>query len=593
MIVPCIDVMDGQAVQLVGGERKALDLGAPDAWLERFAPFEWIHGIDLDAAKGQGHNEALLVPLLRERKVRVGGGVRSLEAATRWVEHGAAQVIVGTRAFGEQGWDEAFLDALVEAIGKEKLCLAIDTRNRKIQTRGWQSDQAGDALQLVREASRWASAVLCTVVEKEGQMAGTDLEWLSQIRAAFDGQLIAAGGIATLAEVDALLSQGIQVALGMALYTGKLPLPALEDRARQSKVWRASIFASQAYLPPPRASLEPGTLDLSGNENPLGPPPGVEEVVARVSHRLHEYPEAGSERVRQAWADRLALPVEQLVVGNGSDELIHLIGLLTLDAQSQMVTSHPSFLRYFSAGQLAGAEIRTVPLNRDYAQDLEALADACDARTRLVWIANPHNPTGTLIGRKAFETFLDRVPKTAVVVLDEAYAEFIAEGVETPRARDYMEHPVTVIGLQTLSKAFGLAGLRLGAAFGPRWFMEGMWRIREPFSVNAVAQEVGVWALGQNDWLRTSVKTCQTLAHEIALVATRRGWRVPSTQGFFVFVDAGAEAPAVIEGLAQRGIRVRSGAAWGLPHTFRMSVPPHDAAPRVLEALQSVCADVR
>jgi phosphoribosylformimino-5-aminoimidazole carboxamide ribotide isomerase len=227
MILPCIDLMEGKVVQLVQGREKALEADSPEEMLRKFAPFPQIQVIDLDAAMGRGSNDGLVRMLASRAVTRVGGGVRSVERAAALVAQGAHKVIVGTAAFTPAGIDEPFLDALARAVGRERLVIALDSRDGRIVVKGWRESTTLTAEEMLRPLEPYCSGFLCTYVDKEGMLQGTDLAWFRRLRAATALELTAAGGITTLEEVRALLALGIHPALGMAIYTGRLSLAEL------------------------------------------------------------------------------------------------------------------------------------------------------------------------------------------------------------------------------------------------------------------------------------------------------------------------------------------------------------------------------
>ena len=227
MILPCIDLMDAKVVQLVQGREKALEAASPDEMLRQFSPFPQIQVIDLDAAMGRGSNDVIVRMLASKAVARVGGGVRTVGRAQALVEQGAHRVIVGTSAFTKAGVDEPFLAALGAAVGRERLIVAVDSRNGRIVVKGWQEATQFTAEDVLRTLEPYCSGFLCTYVDKEGMLEGTDLDWFRRLRAATTLELTAAGGITTMDEVRALLAMDIHVALGMAIYTGRLRLAEL------------------------------------------------------------------------------------------------------------------------------------------------------------------------------------------------------------------------------------------------------------------------------------------------------------------------------------------------------------------------------
>jgi phosphoribosylformimino-5-aminoimidazole carboxamide ribotide isomerase len=226
-VIPCIDVMGGKVVQLVGGQRKALELDSPDQAIELFKGFPLLHIIDLDAAMGQGDNRSLIGSLLGQVRARVGGGVRTVDDAKALIDLGAEQVIVGTAAFTADGINKGFLQALCDAAGRETIIVAIDVKEGRIAVRGWQSTISLTPSDVIAALEPFCAGFLCTYVDREGKMEGTDLPFFLDLRARTGLNLIAAGGITTIEEVATLIRAEIQVALGMAVYTGRLDLDAL------------------------------------------------------------------------------------------------------------------------------------------------------------------------------------------------------------------------------------------------------------------------------------------------------------------------------------------------------------------------------
>jgi phosphoribosylformimino-5-aminoimidazole carboxamide ribotide isomerase len=232
VIIPCIDLRGGKVVQLVQGRDQALEGAPPLEMLERFAAFAEIQVIDLDAALGTGSNDALVASLASRARARVGGGVRTVARAERLVAQGAHRVIVGTAAFDAEGVNAAFLRALARAVGPERVIIAVDSKEGRIVVRGWREATALTAEAVVSQLEPYCAGFLCTYVDKEGMLAGTDLAWFRRLRAATSHELTAAGGITTLEEIAELGRLGVHAALGMAIYTGRLDLATLARLGR-------------------------------------------------------------------------------------------------------------------------------------------------------------------------------------------------------------------------------------------------------------------------------------------------------------------------------------------------------------------------
>ena len=227
MIFPCIDLMDGKVVQLVQGRDKALEGDAPEEMLRRFAAFPEIQVIDLDAAMGRGSNDDLVRLLAAKAATRIGGGVRTVARAQALIAQGARKVIVGTSAFAANGINESFLASVRDAIGRDRLLVALDSKDGRIVVKGWRESTNFTAEQVLHSLEPYCSGFLCTYVDKEGMLQGTDLDWFRRLRAATTFELTAAGGITTLDDVRALLAMNVHAALGMAIYTGRLSLSEL------------------------------------------------------------------------------------------------------------------------------------------------------------------------------------------------------------------------------------------------------------------------------------------------------------------------------------------------------------------------------
>jgi phosphoribosylformimino-5-aminoimidazole carboxamide ribotide isomerase len=221
MIIPCIDLMEGKVVQLVQGRDKALEGDAPLEMLRKFAAFPEIQVIDLDAAMGKGENSSLVELLASKARCRVGGGVRTPERARRLIEQGAHRVIVGTAAF------TPVMKDIAAEVGPERILIALDSKNGKIVVKGWQESTDLTAEKVVRELEPLCGGYLCTYVDKEGMLQGTDLDWFRRLRSATKHEITAAGGITTIDDVKALREMNIHAALGMAIYTGRLDLGEL------------------------------------------------------------------------------------------------------------------------------------------------------------------------------------------------------------------------------------------------------------------------------------------------------------------------------------------------------------------------------
>ncbi len=227
MIIPCIDLMEGKVVQLVQGREKALEADSPEEMLRKFSAFPEIQVIDLDAAIGKGFNDELVELVAAKAKTRIGGGVRTVERARTLLRQGAHKVIVGTSAFGEAGPNFEFLQSLADAVGREQIIIALDSKDGRIVVKGWRQAMNFTAEEVVSQLEPYCGGFLCTYVDKEGMMQGTDLGWFQRLRNATQHEITAAGGVTTIEDIRALDAMKIHAAVGMAIYTGRLDLAEL------------------------------------------------------------------------------------------------------------------------------------------------------------------------------------------------------------------------------------------------------------------------------------------------------------------------------------------------------------------------------
>lgn len=314
-------------------------------------------------------------------------------------------------------------------------------------------------------------------------------------------------------------------------------------------------------------------VKLASNENPLGPSPKAVQAIQAAAQNLHLYPDAATFDLRAALSEHYRIGPEHLMVGNGSDELIHLLGLIYLSGPADaMVVGDPSFVRYDAAAYLSDSRLIKVALDATYTHDLDAMAAAITPETRLVWIANPNNPTGTVITKTGFDRFLSRIPAHVTVVLDEAYYEY-AEGLDDlPNSLDYVRAGAPVIGLRTFSKAYGLAGIRLGYGFASAEIADAIHRAREPFNVNSLAQIGGIAALRDREYLGESIAANTRGRAQIEAAFREVGATPVPGYANFVLAEMGTEAKPIFEALLREGVIVRSGHVLGLPTTLRVSI---------------------
>jgi histidinol-phosphate aminotransferase len=329
-------------------------------------------------------------------------------------------------------------------------------------------------------------------------------------------------------------------------------------------------------------------LKMASNENPLGPSPRALEAIRGALAELHYYPDGSGFELKRVLARKLALTPENLVLGNGSNDVLELVARAFLTTADSAVYSQHAFMVYPLAVQAIGARHVVVPA-RDFGADLEAMARAIRADTRIVFLANPNNPTGTFVPWADLAGFLERAPSTVLVVVDEAYVEYLPEELESPTTGWLARHPNLVVA-RTLSKAYGLAGLRVGDAFAHPGVAELMNRVRQPFNVNHLAMVAACAALEDDSFIARSRAVNAKGLVQLEEGLRRLGLEFIPSRGNFVTVRVGAAAPAVYERLLRAGIIVRPIAGYGLPEHLRVTVGLAEHNARLLAELERALA---
>lgn len=335
-------------------------------------------------------------------------------------------------------------------------------------------------------------------------------------------------------------------------------------------------------------------VKLASNENPLGPSPAGLQALSEALPRLALYPDGGCHDLRLAVAEKLGVSPDMLVFGNGSDEIIHLLGLTFLEEGDEIVIGDPTFVLYEAAATLAGATSVKVPLTHPgLVHDLEAMGDAVTEKTRLVFIANPHNPTGTIVeNRDAIERLLSRLPSRALLVLDEAYAEYVYHRPDFPKALDYIRASASVIGLRTFSKMYGLAGLRVGYGVADAKVIALMNQARSPFNVNLAAQIAATSAVTDDAFVEKSLQTNTEGLEQFYAGFERMNLPYIPSYANFVLVDTKKPCREVFTALLKQGVIVRTGDVFGLPTFLRVTVGTAAQNERFLKSLENVLATI-
>jgi histidinol-phosphate aminotransferase len=327
-------------------------------------------------------------------------------------------------------------------------------------------------------------------------------------------------------------------------------------------------------------------IKLASNENPLSPSDRVQKAIIDALSALNRYPDGSGYYLRQALAKRHGVGQEQVVLGNGSNELIELLVRTFLKPGDEAVVPHPSFVVYPMIVQAAGG-IRVMVMLKDHRLDLDAMARAITPLTKMVFIANPNNPTATIVTADEVEHFMSRVPPRTVVVFDEAYTEF-AQGPDFPDTLSYVKQGRKVVVLRTFSKAASLAGLRVGYAVAEADAIALMNRIRQPFNVNALAQVAALAAIDDEAHVFECVRMIEAGRHFLYDEFKRLGISYVPSRANFILVDVGRSASDIYQKLLHEGVIVRPMTPFGMETALRITVGTPEENRKLVKALRRV-----
>ena len=330
-------------------------------------------------------------------------------------------------------------------------------------------------------------------------------------------------------------------------------------------------------------------IKLASNEGPFGPFPAALKAMSRAAGELNRYPDGGTYRLHEALAARHGVAFEEVVAGAGADGCIDMLSQAILDPGDEIVCGWPSFPSYVIYARKQSAETRLVPLH-DLRYDLDALLDAITPRTKLAYICHPNNPTGSMNTTGELDAWFDRVPEHVLTVVDQAYYEYIDRQNYPDAVERYLKQGYRVVVLRTFSKIYGLAGLRVGYAVGPRRCIAAMAKVRRPFDITTTAQVAAVASMGDDAELarRRSVNL-EGLAR-LGEVLREHGLDPAPSVGNFVYVETGADATELFERLLREGIIVRPLAGFGSPTAIRVSVGTPEELDEFADALGRVLA---
>ena len=328
-------------------------------------------------------------------------------------------------------------------------------------------------------------------------------------------------------------------------------------------------------------------VKLASNENPFGYSPKVKQYLESKDFNLEIYPDGHASVIREALANRLDISQNQLVFGSGSDELVAIIARTYLTHQSNTIMATPTFPQYKHHALIEGAEVIEVPVTETGAHDLVGMLNAVTSETRVIWLCTPNNPTGNALEYNQFTDFMNRCPKEVLVVLDEAYYEFLSKDKDL-QAIELLDTYKNLLILRTFSKAYGLAGIRIGYGIGHEVIVNALNVIRGPFNTSSIAQELAVIALEDETFLQEVVHKNRQIRTEFEQFLDQLGWTYYPSETNFLFIKTPVSDDVVFNHLLQKGFIVRPGSKLGMPNTIRITIGQADDMKALQDILKTV-----
>ncbi len=327
-------------------------------------------------------------------------------------------------------------------------------------------------------------------------------------------------------------------------------------------------------------------IKMASNENPLGPSPLALEALKESLHTIHFYPDANCFYLKEKLVYFLGVQYNQLLVGNGSDELLKLLVETFINRGDEVIFASPSFSEYEFTATIMGAKCINVPL-WEFKHDLSSMADAITDKTKIIYLCNPNNPTGTAVSRAELDEFMARVPEDVIVLFDEAYFEYV-ECPDFPNGLDYLAQGRNVIVSRTFSKIYGLAGLRIGYMVTTPEIVAAVERVTEPFNVNLLAQIAALAALDDNDHVKASQELNSAGKVYLYNEFEKMGLKYVPTEANYIFVDTGKDCQEVFKSLMAKGVIVRTGDIFGYPSYIRVTVGNQVQNQRFMSTLREI-----
>src|SRR4030067_49622 len=358
------------------------------------------------------------------------------------------------------------------------------------------------------------------------------------------------------------------------------------------RLTRKGILKIESYIP--GRSIEEVQKELgakkwtklASNENLLGPSPKAVTAIRKELSKIYLYPEGPCTVLRKALAKKFAISEKMVVISNGADNLILMIANAFVNEGEEVVMADPTFSVYTNATQIMGGKPIKVKL-KDFTHDLDAMLKKVNRRTKLIFICNPNNPTGTTVSLEAFDSFLSRVSDRVIVILDEAYGDFV-EDAFYPNGLDYLREKKQVIVLRTFSKVYGLAGLRIGFALGREDLIGCLYQVRDPFPVHRLARGAAVAALHGEGYGIKSIQSVYEGKRYLYKELDRLGLSYIPSQANFIFIDFEKDTAEIFQALLREGVIIRPGKVWGYPTFARVTIGRMEDNRRFIKALKKI-----
>ena len=360
----------------------------------------------------------------------------------------------------------------------------------------------------------------------------------------------------------------------------------LERLARKGILKIASYIPGKAIEEVQKEFGEKSWIKLASNENLFGPSPKVVTAIQNELPNIHLYPEGPCSDLRHALARKFSISDRMVIVSNGTDNLILLIASAFVNQGEEVVMADPTFAIYSNVTQIMGGRPIKIRL-KDFTHDLPTMLKKTNRKTKLIFICNPNNPTGTIVTQAPFNDFLSKLPTHVIVVIDEAYGDF-AEDPFYPNGLDYIKEKRQVIVLRTFSKVYGLAGLRIGYALGREDLLDGLNLVRDPFPVHRLAQGAAIAALNDTEHTLRSIQFVYEGRRYLYKELDKMGFSYVPSQANFILIDFQRDAEEVCQAFLREGIIIRAGKSWGYPTFARVTIGRTEDNQQFVKALKKI-----